>query len=192
MNVKQPILSLAFLCLYLCSASARQNGLDITRIGETSSFKGHSISVLTTNDRRENSFLRFTATLDTYGMLSDRTTKPGVKASVTYNTIVRNGSINEDIVYIVYLGAGGVTGYLKDYYKESVRNHGVILGIAPTVGGMVAFRGTNIELGLDFTAEVALQLRRMEETSSGRLGLSWYANGLLRALIPQVSIYYRF
>ncbi len=192
MNVKPLIFSVIFWGLFCGSASAGQNRLNIVRIGETSSFKGHSVSVLTTYDRRENSFLRFSATLDTYGMLRDKTLEPGVKVSVVYNTIIQNGTVNDDIVYIIYMGAGGVTGYLKDYYRESVRNHGVILGISPTVGGMLAFRGTNIELGLDFTAELALQLRKMEETSSGRLGLSWYANGLMRALIPQVSIYYRF
>ncbi len=192
MNSKSLIFSLAFLCLFVPSLSAWDKGVDITRIGEMSSIKGHSLSVLTTSNRRENAFLRFSATLDTYGILSHKTSSFGGKLSATHNTIFKNGSFDEDVRYILYVGAGGVAGYLKDYYRESIRNHGVIFGVTASAGGIVAFRRSHVELGIDFSSDLALQLRRMEEATDARLGLSWYANGIFGALIPQIAIYYRF
>lgn len=191
MNLKPLIAGMFFLCLNFSDLSAQSKGIVVTRIGETSSFKGHSITLITTSNRKENAFLKFSAGLDTYGIISHKTISPGGKLSVTHNTILKNSFINDDIAYILYMGAGGVAGYLKDYYRESIKNHGVIMGVSTSLGGIVAFRNSNIELGLDFTADLALQLRKMEETEN-KLGLSWYANGLIRALIPQVSIYYRF
>ncbi len=191
MNLKSLIAGVVFLCLSISDSAAQSKSIVITRIGETSSFKGHSISLITTSGRKENAFLKFSAGLDTYGIISHKTISPGGKLSLTHNTILKNSYINDDIAYILYMGAGGVVGYLKDYYRETIKNHGVIMGVSTTLGGLVAFKKSNIELGLDFTADLALQLRKMEENEN-RLGLSWYANGLLRAIIPQISIYYRF
>lgn len=184
--------SLALLCLCMPSLSAWDKGVDITRIGEMSSIKGHSLSLLTTSNRKEDAFLRFSATLDTYGILSHKTTSFGGKFSATHNTIFRNGSFNEEVFYILYMGAGGVAGYLRDYYRESIKNPGVIFGVTASVGAIVAFKRSHVELGLDFSSDLALQLRKMEETTDERLGLSWYANGIFGALIPQIAIYYRF
>lgn len=183
---------LCLLCFCLALPLRAQNeGIRLIRAGIISSFKAHSISLITSSNRKESTFNAFNLSLDTYGIYNQRTIYPGVKFTCMHNAIIYADRLAGNMVrYVIYAGGGGVLGYVKDY-APSIRNHGGILGLATNLGAIFAFPDTRFELGLDCTAELALQLRKMEE-ANGDLGLSWYANGVLRALIPQISIYYRF
>lgn len=182
------------ICALFCLAipvRAQKENLQIIRAGLTSSFKSQSVSLITNSNRLEGTFNTFLLSLDTYGIYQQKTIYPGIKFTGLHNAIVYSDSFaGGQVKFILYAGGGGVLGYVKDY-APSIRNHGGIIGLATSVGTIFAFPDTRFELGVDFTAELALQLRKMEE-NNGNLGLSWYANGLIRALIPQISIFYRF
>lgn len=182
------------LCFILCLTiplRAQAERIHFIRAGLTSSLKDQSISLIANSNRMEGTFNAFHLTLDTYGIYEQKTIYPGVKFSAMHNAVIYSDSFADNqIKYVVYAGGGGVVGYVKDY-APTIRNHGGILGVAMNVGMIFAFPGTNFELGLNGVAELALQLRKMEE-KNGELGLSWYANGILRTLIPQICIYYRF
>lgn len=165
-------------------------GIHIIRAGLNNSFKTQGISLMTNSNRKENTFNSYLVGLDTYGIYQKKTTQPGVKFQFSHNTVLSYKEITNGVFCLLYAGGGGVAGYVKDY-ASTMRNSGVLLGITASAGGLLAFSGTRFELGMDFTAEMGLHLRKMVE-SNGSLGLSWYANGLIRALIPQILIYYRF
>ena len=185
-------LTVLFLLVFpLCAISAEERlPLSLTRAGLVSSFKAQSLSILSTSNKKENSFNSYNLTLDTYGLYSNVSDYPGVKLNIVHNSIIDSGRINDEIAYIIYMGAGGVAGYVRDY-SALPRNHGFIFGLNTCAGALASFRGSRLELGVEFDAEWAFQIRKMEE-SDGRIGLSWYANGVLRALIPKISLYYRF
>ena len=183
------ILTLSFLPLLNLKAE-EGSAFSISRAGLVSSFKSQSLSILCTSDRKENSFNNFNLTLDTYGLYSNISNIPGVKLNIVHNSIIDSGHIDDDFAYIIYMGAGGVAGYVRDY-STLPRNHGFIFGLNTCAGALASFRGSRLEMGIEFDAEWAFQIRKMEETD-GRLGLSWYANGVLRALFPKITLYYRF
>ncbi|MGM9787661.1 MAG: hypothetical protein ACI3ZF_02010 [Candidatus Cryptobacteroides sp.] len=188
---KRTLLILTLSLLPLLSLQAEEGpAFCISRAGLVSSFKSQSISVLSTSDRKENSFNSFNLALDTYGLYSNISSIPGVKLNIVHNSIINSGQINKEFAYIIYMGAGGVAGYVRDY-STLPRNHGFIFGLNTCAGALASFRSSRLELGIEFDAEWAFQIRKMEETD-GRIGLSWYANGVIRAIIPKITLYYRF
>ena len=183
------IWSLLFLSGFTLTAQEGKSPF-VSRVGLVSSFKAHSIIILSNSDKKEDSFNSYFLSLDTYGLYSHINDKAGVKAGVIHNSIIEKGFIDKSVAYIIYAGAGGVAGYVRDY-STIERNLGFIFGLNTSVGALASFKGSKLELGVEFDAEWAFQIRKMEE-SDGRLGLSWYANGILRALFPNISLFYRF
>ncbi len=181
---------MASLIVPCVRSSAQEGRIKVLRVGVMNSIKEQSVSVLTSSSKKENTYNTYSLSLDCYGTFNHKTKYPGVKFIFSHNTILHRATLNDSIDYLLYLGAGGVCGYVRDYSNLKYAPGG-LLGLTTSAGCIMAFAGTNFELGLDFTAQWALHLRRMEEHNN-RLGLSWYANGLIYALIPQVCIIYRF
>lgn len=167
----------------------RRHGTKINRVGLVSSFSSQTLSLLRPSERNENTFDDFQICLDTYGLYTREITSPGIKLRYLHNTILKNDKINDSIAYIIYMGAGATVGYVRDY-SPLPRNHGYIMGMALTAGCIFAFKDSNVELGVNLVGELAFHLRSMEE-QIGQLGLSWYANGIFRSPMPQISIYYK-
>lgn len=182
-------LSILFVVLVFAPYSYAEDR-SARRIGIVSSYKSYSFSYIAPSLKHESAFDEFSVIMDCYGLYNGSVPNPGLKLNYSHNTILKRIVFNDEIACIVYAGAGGLLGYVRDF-SELPRNHGGIAGLSTTIGSIFAYRNSNFEIGLNFTAEWALQLRRMEE-SHGKLGLSWYANGLIWALIPQISIYRRF
>ena len=64
-----------------------------------------------------------------------------------------------------------------------------MLGMAAGAGVIFIFPGA-IDIAVGVTGEFGLHLRTDEQY--GNLDLSWYENGVLKSLIPQITLYYRF
>ncbi len=188
-NICRLSLSVLFIILVFAPHSYAEDR-SAHRIGIVSSYKSYSLNYITSSPKHINGFDELSLIMDCYGLYNDAISSPGFKLDYSHNTIIKRIVLNEEIAYIVYAGAGGLIGYVKDY-SELPRNYGGIVGLSTKIGSIVAFRNSNFEIGLSFTAEWALHLRRMEE-SHGKLGLSWYANGLIWAFVPQISIFRRF
>lgn len=189
-TVRVFLLCIASLLVPNALSSAQEGGIKVLRLGVMNSIKEQSIVVLTNSSKKENTFNTYSLSADCYGIFNHKARQPGVKFMFSHNTILHRVTLNESIDYLIYIGAGGVCGYVRDYSNMKF-NPGALLGLTTSAGCIMAFAGTNFEMGLDFTAQWAIHLRQMEEQNA-RLGLSWYANGLIYALIPQVCIIYRF
>ena len=159
----------------------------IERAGILNSPKGFGISMgIQQEDRRVYNTVSLTADLE--GILDGSETRPGVKFTWLHQNQIRGGVIREDIGYRFYLGGGFTTGYVRDHGAPG-RNMGPILGMAAGAGVLFLFQN-NIDVALSFTGEFGFQLR--EDETFGTLDLSWYANGVYKAPVPQLTIYYRF
>ena len=178
------ILALATLFLGCNQAYAQRR---VERAGIVNSPKEFGISLgVQQNDRQIYNTVNLTA--DLQGIMDGTETQPGIKFTWLHQNQIREGVIREDVDYRIYLGGGFTTGYVRDH-GEPGRNMGPILGMAAGAGVLFLFQN-NIDIGITFTGEFGLQLRRDE--IFGTLDLSWYANGVLKAFIPQVTLYYRF
>ena len=190
-NRKIALLCVVALCCLITPSFAQDSEIKVLRTGVITSYKEQNVSIIASSSKQENTFNVFNLGMDTYGMFNYKSRLPGGKFSFSHDTIFHRGGFDDgQVEYILYVGAGFVGGYGKDFSNMKY-NPGAILGITSSVGTIVAFKGSKLELGLDFTAQWAIHIRKMEE-KNGLVGLSWYANGLIYALIPQVCIYYRF
>lgn len=159
----------------------------IERAGILNSPKGFGVSLgIQQSDRRVYNTVSLTADMD--GILNGIEDTPGVKFTWLHQNQLRGGVIREDIDYRFYLGGGFTTGWVRDHGAPN-RNHGPILGMAAGAGVLFLFQN-NIDIALSFTGEFGFQLRKDE--TFGTLDLSWYENGVLKALVPQITLYYRF
>ena len=156
-------------------------------MGILSSPKVFGISLgIQQEDRRVYNTVSLAADLE--GILDGTETTPGVKFTWLHQNQIRGGVIRDDIDYRFYLGGGFTTGYVRDH-GDPGRNMGPILGMAAGAGVLFLFEN-NIDVAISFTGEFGFQLRKDE--TFGTLDLSWYANGVYKAPIPQVTLYYRF
>lgn len=178
------LLALAALFLGCNEAYAQRR---VERAGIVNSPKEFGISLgVQQSDRQIYNTVYLTADLE--GILDGTETQPGVKFTWLHQNQIREGIIREDVDYKIYLGGGFTTGYVRDHGEQG-RNMGPILGMAAGAGVLFLLQN-NIDIGITFTGEFGLQLR--EDEIFHTLDLSWYANGVLKALIPQVTLYYRF
>ena len=187
-SVRKPALIILFAAAALllgCPGANAQRRIE--RVGLLNSPKGFGVSLgIQQEDRRVYNTVSLTADLD--GILGGIESTPGVKFTWLHQNQIRGGVIRDDVDYGLYLGGGFTTGWVRDHGAPN-RNHGAILGMAAGAGVVFLFPN-HIDIALSFTGEFGLQLRKDE--TFGTLDLSWYENGVLKALIPQVTLYYRF
>ena len=174
----------AVLLLFPVAASAQSR---VERIGIVNSPKEFGISLgLKQNDRGIYNSLSLTADLE--GILDATENTPGIKLSYIHENILKSGTIRDDVGYRLYIGGGFSAGYVKDH-GPSDRNHGAMLGMAAGAGVIFIFPG-RIDIAAGVAGEFGLHLRTDEQY--GNLDLSWYENGVIKSLIPKITLYYRF
>ena len=184
---KPAFISLIAATLAVLFPTAASAGSRVAQAGVISSPKGFGISLGTRqNDRHIYNTLDLTADLE--GILRGTENTPGIKLSYLHENILKSGTIRDDVACNFYVGGGVSAGYVKDH-GPSDRNHGAMLGLAAGVGVIFIFPG-HIDIAIGFTGEFGLHLRKDERY--GNLDLSWYENGVLKAPIPQITLYYRF
>lgn len=183
---KPACIAVLALCLLLsCAEASAQRRIE--RAGIVNSPKGFGVSLgIAQNDRRIYNTLNLTTDLE--GILNGTENTPGIKLSWLHENILRRGVIRDDVAYCFFVGGGFSAGYVKDHGAAD-RNHGAILGLAAETGIVFLFKD-NIDIALGVTGEFGMQLRKDE--TFGTMDLSWYENGVLKALIPQITLYYRF
>ena len=174
----------AVLIMFPVASSAQSR---VERIGIVNSPKGFGISLgLKQNDRGIYNTLNLTADLE--GILDATEDTPGIKLSYIHENILKSGTIREDVGYRLYIGGGFSAGFVKDHGPAD-RNHGAMLGMSAGAGVIFLFPG-RIDIAISLTGEFGLHLRTDE--NYGNLDLAWYENGVIKAPIPQITLYYRF
>lgn len=180
-------------CIVLFILALLMNSVDsfaqrrIERVGVINSPKSFGVSLgIAQDDRRIYNTVNLTADLE--GILGGTESTPGVKFTWLHENILKRGVIRDDVAYAFFVGGGFSTGYVKDHGAPD-RNHGAILGLSAGTGVIFLFKA-NIDISISMTGEFGMQLRKDE--TFGTLDLSWYENGVIKAWIPQITLYYRF
>ena len=148
---------------------------------------------------KDGIFHTVNAYVDIYGVATSRCSYPGYKANIS-RQYVCNRFERDGFSVSFYAGPGLSVGYVRDHDKGRgfdltslmADNEGVALALSGDAGFFFDF-GRNVFLDLSWTAEAGIHLRRNEaEKTYNAASLSLYNNGLLQALYPQLTIYFRF
>lgn len=178
------IAAAALLCFFSCPLRAQ---VEIERVGLCSSWKEFALSFgLHGTSRNIRNTVSLSADMD--ALFSGRQKIPGVKLTYLHQNILSAGRFtSSDAYYSLYAGGGGVAGYVTDG-QGSI--HSPMAGLAAEFGILGSFPSSGFDVALAFKAEFALLLTPSEDYAPKRLG--WYRNGLRRAYLPEIIIYYRF
>lgn len=181
-------------CLLLASVTAAA-GTKEWSAGLYSSLTGIGLQAqLPSGEGREMDIISVLA--DTYGLLSGCTTDIGVRLGYTHDYIIST-YVADGFTMDFHAGAGLTIGYVHDGENGSILGTGEAL--QKEMGVMAALSGS-IGLRFDFTRKVAIDFGlsanpgvhlRMDR-ENGSMYLSFYRNGLFQALLPHISIMYRF
>ena len=141
-------------------------------------------------------FSRIVLYADSYGIFQGRTTTPGAVLSFTRDYIFASQE-RQDVIFNLYAGAGATAGYVHDFEKGSGSLYAGALsrrmGFAGALAGNIGVRadfGRRLVLDASLRADLGLFARAKDE--NGSVLFSFYRNGALRCLYPQLSLLYRF
>lgn len=159
---------------------------EVDRLGLYNSPKGFGLKMENVLDERQSNTLTLYADID--GLILDNEKWPGVKLSYSHNHFFKKGNLPE-AEYAFYVGAGASAGWVRDFSRETARHKGICACLETSIGVLFTFSG-HIDLALDFTLEAGLHFRK--EELYGNPAVSWYANGVFKTPLPQLTIFYRF
>ncbi len=181
-------------CLLLASVSATAGAREWSA-GLYSSPTGIGLQAqLPSGDGRETDIISVIA--DTYGLISGRTADIGVRVGYTHDYIISTYEA-DGFTMNFHAGAGLTVGYVHDGENGSILGTGEALqkemGVMAALSGSIGLRfdftrNAAIDFGLSANPGVHLRMDR----ENGSMYLSFYRNGLFHALLPHISIMYRF
>lgn len=174
------------LCSLMNTVSAQSR---VERVGVVNSFKEFGISLGVRQKYDSSLYNTFSLKADMEGVFLGEELSPGVKFSYTHQNFMKKGSFRDgEALYAFFFGGGFCGGYVKDGVGEWL-GHGPMAGLAADAGALFLFP-CRIDIMLSLSGEFGLYLRK--DRRYGSTELSWYRNGVVKAWIPNVTIFYRF
>lgn len=125
-----------------------------------------------------NNFHSISAFLDYQDVALRHRSKPGVFLRYDYHFSLLNCNR-----WLLYAGPGAMAGYVSDRAQP----HGIVLGLAGNFGAKYLF-DKQLSLGISFHPVVGFQFNRVD----GHIQQNIYESGLWRAVLPEISIGYRW
>ena len=168
------LISAAALSLQLMSAQPKSIGAMFSFTGTAFTYE-HSV-------RDSGSFIECSLKAETTEYYLYRASKPGISASITWNTPFRQWQFDSNKVCLV-AGYGIAGGYCKDF-KQS---EGVFFGLKGRIG--FEFESCrNIKISTFLSPIIGANI----ESGKEYLTMKSYANGIIYCLMPEFGIKYRF
>ena len=164
--------------------------------GITSSKKAFGIYMAEWRD--DMSFNSFSLEADLFGVLKGFTSTPGVRLNFSRNYILLTTGDPACCVYEIYAGPGISSGWVRDYELAYIKgepslgfekNPGFFAALSAVFGCTFHFP-RKIDLAASIMMDTGVHLRKDEKL--GNLDLSFYRNGIARALEPSLTIMYKW
>ena len=145
------------------------------------SFSGMALSYehYLTND----SFAEISLKGETGEMFMGRTEIPGVSASFTWNMKIYDWTSRNGNTVSIFAGPGLTAGWGEDLKKPS----GGFIGLKGRVGGECSFN-RKVIISVSVSPVIGTHAVLLEDS----IRMTYYRNGLLGAVIPEIGIKYRF
>lgn len=184
--VRRILLIITLLCISTGAVSAQGR---VERVGVVNSLKEFGFSIGVRQGHDSSLYNTFSLKADMEGIFLGMEMIPGVKFSYTHQNFMKKGSFRGgEALYALFFGGGFCGGYVKDSGGEWL-GHGPMAGLAADAGALFLFP-CRIDIMLSLSGEFGLYLRK--DQRYGSTELSWYRNGVVKAWIPNVTIFYRF
>ena len=150
-------------------------------LGTSYSFSGMALSYehYLTND----SFAEISLKGETGEMFMGRTEIPGVSASFTWNMKIYDWTSRNGNTVSIFAGPGLTAGWGEDLKKPS----GGFIGLKGRVGGECSFN-RKVIISVSISPVIGTHAVLLEDS----IRMTYYRNGLLGAVIPEIGIKYRF
>lgn len=150
-------------------------------LGTSYSFSGMALSYehYLTND----SFAEISLKGETGEMFMGRTEIPGVSASFTWNMKIYDWTSRNGNTVSIFAGPGLTAGWGEDLRKQS----GGFIGLKGRVGGECSFN-RKVIISVSVSPVIGTHAALLEDS----IRMTYYRNGLLGAVIPEIGIKYRF
>ncbi len=152
-------------------------------LGATLSYSGAAISYEHLLQDNEKSFIELSLKAECGEFTSERASHPGVSASLTWNSILKQWKSTEGNTISIFAGPGVVVGYGNDYKTAE----GMFLGIKGRAGVECEFSRNVI-----IAASISPIIGSHVIYNHGLMSMKYYKNGLIYSLVPEIGIKYRF
>ena len=175
-------MAIAMAILFLGDATAQERS-----IGTSWSFSGMGLTY--EQPMKESAFLHIGAQLEMSEMFLGRTVKPGGSVNFTFNDVLHSIASRNGNSICFFAGAGASLGYSKDcrLKKDKESSHGYFFGLKGRAGLRIQY-DRNINITAALAPMLGMHLSMKDETVMMR----YYRYGLLQALMPEITISYRF
>ena len=182
MSILERIISVTVMALFSLGIANAQS----TAIGTTWSFTGIGLSF----EHMKNDEILLNAGLQ-LEMSENFLGKPGqlgFSGSFTSNRIFSRTESRNGTEVIFYAGPGVYAGYGRDHsLKNEDRLYGLLFGLQGRLGMNIIYdRNVNISIGI--APVIGMHLTRKDHN----LSMKSYRYGLMRMLMPEVGLKYRF
>ncbi len=170
------------LCLLMAGIFLLDDSYAQTRsFGATFSYAG--IGAEYSLDIDKENFAEFQLRIDTIETFRISSAMPGISASAFWNIVFARFESHNGNPVRFYAGPGISLGYAADLFSP----HGLDFGVKGRVGGECAF-----PRGISVAMSISPMVGGHFGIVDGMLNMRLYKNGLLQALMPEVSIRHRF
>lgn len=151
-------------------------------LGAAFSFTGLSIAYEHSIPDRDT-FLEFTLKSELSEYCTRRSGHPGISASFTFNSILKQWESSEGNSINFFAGPGLITGYCADYKTDM----GAFFGLKGRIGFECCFE-RNATISISASPVIGAHLVSNLEGFT----MKCYKNGLVYSLVPEIGIRYRF
>lgn len=114
--------------------------------------------------------------------------RPGVSCSVTWSSIIAQTESRNGNTVLFHAGTGIMTGWCKDYIVNNEPDpYGIAFGLQGRLGTTIIY-DRNINISISILPVIGIHLTKSDET----MNMKYYRYGLLRTIMPEIGIQYRF
>lgn len=173
--------SVILLWMYSATVMFAQNSTK--DVGYTSSPKSFGVFYSTSNNNSRIAN-RIAINLDLFDVLNGQSEKPGVNIMYNMTKPFRDWELKSGTMVSFYAGPGVSIGYLKDFQKD----FGWLMAVNGSCGFAFCFvKPVNIQLGIIGEFGIHYCGNNVKDTDIGL-----YKQGILNAIMPEISVSYRF
>lgn len=155
-------------------------------VGTTWSFSG--VGVAYEHINRNDVLVHVGAQLEAAESFLGRGGLPGASFSITWSNIfARTESVNGNEV-LFYAGTGVMTGYCKDMsYINEPDPYGIVFGLQGRLGTTIIY-DRKINISICIAPVIGMHLTHTDDT----MNMMYYKYGLIRTIMPEIGLQYRF
>lgn len=164
-------------CLPVCSYAQPK------ALGATFTYSGCAISYEHQLQESQKSFIELNLKAECGEFTSERASRPGVSASLTWTSVLKQWESIEGNAISIFAGPGVIIGYGNDYKTAE----GTFFGIKGRAGVECEF-SRNVIISASLSPVVGSHIIY----NHGLMSMKYYKNGLIYSLVPEIGIKYRF